>query len=66
MTFTRRQKHEAAQREVKMRKRVYPSQVRQEKMTQEGADYQIAVMAAIATDYDDSDLFAARAKGEMP
>jgi len=66
MTFTHRQKREAVLREIKMRKRVYPSQVRQERMTQEEADHQIAVMKAIAADYDDSDLFAARAKGEMP
>ena len=37
MTFTHRQKREAVLREIKMRKRVYPSQVRQETMTQEEA-----------------------------
>ena len=57
MTFTHRQKREAVLREIKMRKRVYPNQVRQERMTQEEADHQIAVMEAIAADYAEPDLF---------
>ena len=57
MTITHRQKREAVLREIKMRKRVYPSQVRQERMTQEEADHQIAVMEAISADYAEPGLF---------
>ncbi|TFL16400.1 hypothetical protein [Jannaschia formosa] len=55
--FTRRQKRDAILREIKMRKRVYPSQIRQERMTQEEADHEIDVMEAIAADYAEPDLF---------
>lgn len=55
--FTDEQKREAALREVAMRRRVYPGWVQQGRLTQDDADYQIAVMAAIADDYAAPDLF---------
>jgi hypothetical protein len=51
MTFTYQQKAEVAEREVKQRKRVYPRWVADKRMTQEFADYQIAVMEAIALEF---------------
>lgn len=54
---TRSEKHEAAAREVKMRRRVYPRWVENGRITQEFADRQIAVMEAIAADYAEPDLF---------
>lgn len=49
--FTDRMKLTAARRELAMRERVYPAWVRSRRMTQEKADYEIAVMAAIVADY---------------
>ncbi len=57
MTFSRRQKHDAAVREVKMRHRVYPRWVADGRMTQAKADEEIAIMEAIAADYAEPDLF---------
>lgn len=55
--FTDQQKREAAEREVKFRKRVYARRVAERRMTQEQADREIAVMSEIAEDY--------RAKSEL-
>ncbi len=49
--MTNEMKMLAAERELKMRKRVYPAWVRQGRMTQAQADYQIAVMQDIVDDY---------------
>lgn len=49
--FTAREKCEAAEREVKMRLRVYPNRVADGRMTQALADRQIDVMRQIADDY---------------
>jgi hypothetical protein len=49
--FTAADKQKAAEREAKMRRRVYPRWVDANKMTQETADREIAVMEAIACDY---------------
>lgn len=56
--FTDQQKHEAAERELRFRKRVYARRVADGRMKQEQADREIAVMAEIADDY--------RAKSELP
>jgi hypothetical protein len=45
--MTHRQQLECAERELKMRERVYPRWVAQEKMNQEKADHEIACMRAI-------------------
>lgn len=45
------QKAEAAEREVKYRKRVYDRQVEAGKMTRDFADRQVAIMQEIADDY---------------
>lgn len=55
--MTRAEKHAAAMREAAMRRRVYPSWVRQGRMTQAEADHEIAAMEAIARDYAPGDLF---------
>ena len=52
MPFTNNQKREVAEREVVMRKRVYPAWIANRRMRQGEADYQIAVMEEIAKDYD--------------
>jgi hypothetical protein len=51
MTFTAREKRESAERELKMRRRVYPRWIEQGKLTQEKADREIELMAEIASDY---------------
>jgi len=56
--FSDQQKRESAERELKMRRRVYPRWVADKRMTQEQADREIAVMAEIAEDY--------RVKSELP
>lgn len=55
--FTPRQKYEAADREVKFRKRVFARKVAEGKMTPNEARYQTRVMEAIRDDYKDRDLF---------
>ena len=44
-------KYKAAAREAAIRLSVYPKRVRDKKMTQAQADWEIAVMEAIAQDY---------------
>lgn len=56
--FTDQQKREAAERELKFRKRVYARRVSEGRMKQEQADREIAIMSEIAEDY--------RAKSELP
>ena len=51
MSYTAKEKREAAERELKMRQRVYPRWVADKRMTQEKADHETAVMAAIVEDY---------------
>ncbi len=50
--FSREAKRAAIEREIKMRRRVYPRWVDDKRMTQAQADEQIAVMVAILADYD--------------
>jgi hypothetical protein len=52
MTFTFEQKLAAVVREIMYRKRVYARRVAEGKMKQALADEQIAVMKAIADDYE--------------
>ena len=56
--YTDQQKYEAAAREVRFRQRVYARRIEAQRMTQEQADREIAIMAEIAEDY--------RAKSELP
>lgn len=56
MQFTRAMKQEAIAREIKQREHVYPRRVSEGKMTQKLADYQLAVMRAIGTDYAEPPL----------
>ena len=58
MTFTDTEKRECAEREAKMRRRVYPRWVIDGRMTQVSADKQIALMDEIAADY--------RSKEQLP
>ena len=58
--FTNAEKHECAQREVKMRRKVYPRWIAMGKMDQLEAMRQIAIMEAIASDYKPKDLFDAK------
>ncbi len=51
-TFTNKEKARAAQREVGQRRKVYANLVANRGMAQEKADYGIAIMQAIANDYD--------------
>jgi len=51
MTITYDQKRAAIEREIKMRKRVYPRWVSDGKMSQAKADEEIAIMQAILADY---------------
>ncbi len=50
--FTATEKHAAVERELTYRRRVYGRRVADGKMTQKLADEQIAVMEAIAKDYE--------------
>lgn len=49
--WTDEQKLEAIEREVKMRRRVYPRWVADGRMTKRKADEELAIMQAIAEDY---------------
>ena len=49
--FTREEKLKAIAREISLRRNVYPNKVQAGKMKQAEADYQLAVMVAIAKDY---------------
>ena len=51
MNFTDQDKFDCLQREIKMRKRVFPRRVQQGKMKQADAEREIACMEAIAEDY---------------
>ena len=48
---TATQKLEALEREIKFRQRVYARRVELKTMTQQQADYQIAIFQEIAADY---------------
>lgn len=52
MTITAAEKLACITREINMRRRVYPRWVEGGKMTQAKADSEIAVMVAIAADYE--------------
>ena len=45
------EKLKAIEREIAMRRMVYPRRVSEKKMTQRQADYQLSVMEAIRDDY---------------
>jgi hypothetical protein len=49
--MTDQDKYECAKRELAMRRRVYPKWVDSGRMSQDKADHEIAVMAAIVEDY---------------
>ena len=49
--FTPREKLEAVEREIGMRRKVYPRWVLLKKIRQDTADREIAVLEAIAEDY---------------
>lgn len=51
-SFSAKDKAAAARREAGFRRYVYPKRVSDGKMKQEDADRQIAIMDAIAADYD--------------
>ena len=54
--FTDDDKYQCAQREVKMRRKVYPRWIAMGKMNSERALKEIAIMEAIARDYKPKDL----------
>jgi hypothetical protein len=56
-SYSDEDKYRCAIREVKMRRHVYMSRVEQGRMTQEQADREIALMEAIAEDYQPKRLF---------
>jgi hypothetical protein len=51
MHYSRDEKLKAVVREIAMRRRAYPKWVNAGKITQYEADYQLALMEAIARDY---------------
>lgn len=51
MSFTAAEKRAEIEREIVMRKRVYPRLVKDGRLSQADADHRLAVMKAIATDY---------------
>ena len=55
--ITRQAKRECAERELRMRRRVYPRWVASGRMSQAQAAKEIATMEAIAADYVEPDLF---------
>lgn len=56
--FTEAEKQACLERELAMRRRVYPRLVAQRRMTREQADREIALMKEIVTDYRMPPLFA--------
>ena len=52
MTMTEMDKLRCVERELRMRKKVYPRRVADKHMTQKTADHEIACMEAIVRDYD--------------
>ncbi len=57
MTITAADKRREAERELAMRRRVYPRMVETGRMKKHEAERQIAVMEAIAEDYQERNLF---------
>ncbi len=55
--ITAADKHLCAQRELRLRQRVYPARVREGKMAADQADREISIMRAIVADYAPRDLF---------
>jgi hypothetical protein len=51
MSFTAEQKLKAIQREISLRKHVYPNRILTKRMSKAKSDYEIAIMEAIAEDY---------------
>lgn len=51
MTYTAEEKLAAVEREVKLRRRVYPNRVQAGKMTNQQAVREIRIMEEIAADY---------------
>lgn len=49
--ITAEQKLKCVERELKLRRQVYPNRVETHRMTQEKADYEIMMMEAIIADY---------------
>lgn len=49
--FTREEKLKAVAREIALRRIAYPRRVEARQMKQADADYQLAIMVAIAKDY---------------
>jgi hypothetical protein len=59
-TMTDIDKHNCARRELRMRQRAYPGRVADGRMTAIEAAREIAIMAAIAADYAQADLFGGK------
>lgn len=59
----RHEKRQCLEREIRMRRRVYPRWVKDGRMTQAQADREIDVMTAILRDYDEPDLFGQQPQG---
>jgi len=51
MIYTALEKKQAVEREIALRKRVYPNRVLTGRMTQAQADFQIAIFEEIRDDY---------------
>jgi hypothetical protein len=51
MIYTTEQKIAALEREIKLRQQVYPLRIRNHRMSQQQADYQIDVMQSMLEDY---------------
>lgn len=60
MTISREQKRLCIERELKMRRRVYPRWVADNRMSQQKADEEVATMEAILADYQEPDLFGGK------
>lgn len=50
--FSRAQKRQGIERELRYRRRVFPKRVAEGKMTKKQMDYEIALYEAIAKDYE--------------
>lgn len=57
MSYSHAEKRAEIEREIKMRRRVYPRWVADGRMKQTDADRRIAILEAIAADYAEPDLF---------
>lgn len=55
--ISREEKRDAALREIKMRRLVYPGRIADGRMTEAQAEREIELMVAIAADYAPADLF---------